>query len=172
VKFTIRIVLFCTIFATLRFSAFAEPATTEALHRLEIRLVATDTETPAADELPMLDQPEQKLRVLKHIELDDRDLESTAPSETLSSEGPSIQLTFTDAGAEKFSALTGNNIGRQVAIVFDGKILSAPTIRSRIGRKGVISFGRNTTPEEAKNLIDTLNQMIDERAPATKPAER
>jgi len=45
---------------------------------------------------------------------------------------------MTPDGARKFGELTGANVGRQLAIVLDNKVMSAPRINSRIDDSGVI----------------------------------
>jgi len=54
----------------------------------------------------------------------------------------------------RFSRLTGGNIGKQLAIVLDNNVMSAPVIRDRIADNGVIE-GR-FTPEEATDLSIVL----------------
>ncbi len=41
--------------------------------------------------------------------------------------------------AKRFSAFTGANIGKPLAIVLDGKVLSAPRINGQISDNGVIT---------------------------------
>ena len=60
---------------------------------------------------------------------------------------PEISFTLRPDGAAAFARLTPENVGRQVAIVMDGKVFSAPVIRSPIeGGSGVIS-GHFSAPE-------------------------
>ncbi len=61
-----------------------------------------------------------------------------------------INFRLSPRGALIFENVTSNNIGRRLAIVLDGKLKSAPTIRGAISNQGSIS-GRFTA-EEAKNL--------------------
>ena len=62
-----------------------------------------------------------------------------------------VQVEFDKEGAKKFDQVTFKNVGKQLAIVLDGTIYSAPVIRDRIpSGKGVISG--NFTPEEANDL--------------------
>ncbi len=56
---------------------------------------------------------------------------------------------------EKFSALTGENVGRQMAIVLDDEQISAPVLQSRISDHGQITG--NFTASEAKRLASDLN---------------
>lgn len=62
-----------------------------------------------------------------------------------------VQIEFDKDGAKKFDQITFQNVGRQLAIVLDGSVYSAPVIRDRIPNgQGVISG--NFTPEEASDL--------------------
>lgn len=69
---------------------------------------------------------------------------------------PAVSMTFTEAGATKFAALTSELVGQQLAIFLDGYPISAPTVSEQIvGGESVISG--DFTLEEAKNLAITLN---------------
>ncbi len=50
-----------------------------------------------------------------------------------------VNFTLNNRGAREFARLTGENVGRQLAISLDGRISSAPTIQSRIAGSGVIT---------------------------------
>lgn len=67
---------------------------------------------------------------------------------------PEVAFSFNAEGSKKFGQLTGANIGKQLAIVLDNTIQSAPTIQSRITRDGRISG--TFTPEEARSLAIVL----------------
>lgn len=74
---------------------------------------------------------------------------------------PEVSLKFNAAGANKFADLTGNNVGKQMAIVLDRVVKSAPSIRDRIaGGSAVITLGggrdRNSQMEEAKMISTAL----------------
>jgi preprotein translocase subunit SecD len=63
-------------------------------------------------------------------------------------------------GAALFGDLTGNNIGRKLAIALDGNLLSAPTVNSRINGHGIITGHRDAggfTDQEAHQLAATIN---------------
>jgi preprotein translocase subunit SecD len=63
---------------------------------------------------------------------------------------PAVGFTLNRNGAAAFSRVTGENIGRHLAIVLDKNVMSAPRLESRINDAGRIhgSF----TQEEAQNL--------------------
>jgi protein-export membrane protein SecD len=68
---------------------------------------------------------------------------------------PEVAIEFNDQGARQFSQVTETNINRNLAIVLDGTIQSAPTIRTRIPDGKAVIEGSFTT-EEAKLLSTVL----------------
>ncbi len=70
-------------------------------------------------------------------------------------EGPYVELVLTDAGAQDFERLTGENVGRNLAIVLDGKVHSAPTIRDKISG-GRASITGSFDIKEARDLAIVL----------------
>lgn len=74
---------------------------------------------------------------------------------------PQVSLQFNSAGGQKFADLTGNNVGKQMAIVLDKIVKSAPSVRDRIsGGSAVITLGggrdRNGMMDEAKMISTSL----------------
>jgi preprotein translocase subunit SecD len=67
---------------------------------------------------------------------------------------PIVQFSFDAEGAGKFGELTGNNVGAGLAIVLDGRVVSAPVIRSRITSEGLIEG--NFTQQEVQDLSTVL----------------
>ena len=63
---------------------------------------------------------------------------------------PAVHFDLKPEGAVKFGKLTGDNIGRNLAIVLDNRVVSAPRIDGRITDTGRISGG--FTPERANDL--------------------
>ncbi len=68
---------------------------------------------------------------------------------------PYVALEFTDRGAGLFEKITGDNVGKRLAIVLDGVVRSAPVIRERIGGGHAQITGSFTT-EEASDLAIVL----------------
>lgn len=69
---------------------------------------------------------------------------------------PVVLITFDAEGSDLFAAITGENVGRLLAIFLDGNLESAPVIRQKIeGGSAVISG--NFTPTEARELVRNLN---------------
>jgi preprotein translocase subunit SecD len=65
-----------------------------------------------------------------------------------------VNFTWSREGAEIFAALTEKNIDELLAIILDGQVYSAPQIRARISRAGVIT-GRFSS-EDAADLAVIL----------------
>jgi SecD/SecF fusion protein len=71
--------------------------------------------------------------------------------DTVHPNAPGISLTLDKRGAALFTKLTGDNVGRQLAIVLDGRVKSAPVIRDKI-RGGRASITGLSGDAEAKDL--------------------
>lgn len=84
---------------------------------------------------------------------------TTARSEVRNDLGqnrPVVTMTMNDEGARKWARLTGDNIGRNIAIVLDGVVYSAPNVNSEItGGRSEISG--NFTVDETTDLANVLN---------------
>src|SRR5215471_7952149 len=78
-----------------------------------------------------------------------RDLRSARPSLDENNQ-PAVSFTLSNEGGRKFGNVTGENIGRQLAIILDGRVQSAPTINGRITTDGRITG--SFTNEEVSNL--------------------
>ncbi len=66
-----------------------------------------------------------------------------------------VTMNMNSEGARVWRRLTGENIGRQVAIVLDGYVYSAPRVNDEIP-SGRSSISGNFTIEEAKDLANIL----------------
>jgi len=92
---------------------------------------------------------QQYYAVRKSVPVTGRDLKTARVQKGRLGE-PIIQFSLTPDGAHKFSALTGSNVGRRLAIVLDKKVQSAPTIHSQIEDSGIIEG--SFTQQEANDL--------------------
>ena len=69
---------------------------------------------------------------------------------------PAVAFSLNSDGGARFEEMTGANIGKQIAIILDKKVQSAPVVESRISRaQGGVIRGR-FTPEEADDLVVVL----------------
>ncbi|MGC2310095.1 MAG: protein translocase subunit SecD [Candidatus Babeliaceae bacterium] len=63
---------------------------------------------------------------------------------------PIVAFQLNQEGGERFYELTGENVGRKLAIIIDNEVISAPNISVQIGAEGSISG--NFTQESAQDL--------------------
>jgi preprotein translocase subunit SecD len=68
---------------------------------------------------------------------------------------PAVSFTLNNEGVSKFSRVTGANVGRQLAIVLDDRVVSAPSIEGPINQPEARITGR-FTPQEADDLALVL----------------
>ncbi len=68
---------------------------------------------------------------------------------------PYVQIEFNSSGEAHFAQVSGDNVGRRLAIVLDNSVYSAPVIQTKITGGSAIITG-NFTEEEAKNLAIVL----------------
>ncbi len=119
--------------------------------------------------LPYMNAPGQMVAVYSRIEISGESL--TDSQADFGQHNDAVVTTVFDAtGARRFARLTTEHVGERFAIVLDGKVLSAPTIREPIpGGRGQISGG--FTLQSAKDLAVLLRsgalpaplQVIEER---------
>lgn len=125
---------------------------------------------PAGTEfLPYIDSPQNIVPVYSHVEVSGESLKDSQ-ADFDQNNMPVVTTVFDAAGARRFAKLTTEHVGERFAIVLDGKVLSAPTIREPIpGGRGQISGG--FTLQGAKDLAVLLRsgalpaplQVIEER---------
>lgn len=66
-----------------------------------------------------------------------------------------VELAFNDEGTKKFAEATAANIGKPIYIIYDGKVVSYPTVQSAItGGSAVINGMKDD--EEAERLAQTI----------------
>lgn len=66
-----------------------------------------------------------------------------------------VELSFTEEGAKTFAEITAANVGQQIAIVYDGKVISAPVVKQAI-TGGQASIDGMASYEEAQNLASFI----------------
>jgi preprotein translocase subunit SecD len=82
-----------------------------------------------------------------------RDLSSARPSQGQFG-SPIVAFSMKPAGARAFGELTGSHLHRGLAIVLDGKVVSAPSINARITDAGIIEG--SFTQKEVEDLSTVL----------------
>jgi hypothetical protein len=127
-------------------------ATLQAAIRFEVRL---------AEEHPGPDLSEARVAwsdqvIYLHQELIVTN-DDIAHSSVVQGDGPSrygIEVQFNEAGAQKMREATAGHVGRPVAILIDGEVVTAPVLRSPISRSSVISG--DYTKAEAQRIVDGI----------------
>ncbi|MCR5161105.1 MAG: protein translocase subunit SecD [Lachnospiraceae bacterium] len=66
-----------------------------------------------------------------------------------------VSLTFSDAGKAAFAEATSANVGKQIYIVYDGEVISAPVVREAI-TDGKCVISGNFTIESASELASYI----------------
>lgn len=76
---------------------------------------------------------------------------------TVEDQGEQVELVLNEAGKEKFKKLTSESVDRQIAIVYNGSLISAPMVRQEISGGNVMISG-NFTKEEAQKMVESINK--------------
>lgn len=66
-----------------------------------------------------------------------------------------VSLTFTEQGSKDFATATTNNVGKRIAIIYDGMMYSNPVVREAI-TGGQCQIDGMSSYEEAENLAATI----------------
>ncbi|MCM1109775.1 MAG: protein translocase subunit SecD [Clostridium sp.] len=85
----------------------------------------------------------------------DGDVITSATSDFDNTTGNYVSMNMTSQAAKQWARITGNNLNKQVAVVLDGQVYSAPNVNSVIegGRSQITG---NFTTDEAKDLANVL----------------
>ena len=128
-----------------------------------IEAITTVEAVPEGHEL-LLEQRESDWRTyyaFSESHLDNADLRSADTSWAQDTGRPEVAIDLTPEGARKLLDLTDRSLGRKMAIVFEGRVMMAPVIISRIpnGRVRItLAGGRDAFVvfQEAKDLVAVL----------------
>ena len=132
-------------------STFADDPTDKPSNRAELRLGQDDP----ADGLVKVTVKgtDDVIYLHKDAVLTSKEIETAVV--TKDSRGkPAIAIAFSVDGAKRIADVTKNNIDKRLAIVVDGIVISAPTIRSAIRSRAEISG--NFTEKEAADIAKAL----------------
>ena len=114
---------------------------------LQMRLVANEAGPDTEAMTLCTARGEETIHVQKAVLLNAADvLRARVDAQGAVPGAHSIGLAFNKQGAEKFLGVTTANIGRRLALVVDGKVLSAPTIRTTIRDRATPSAKPTITP--------------------------
>lgn len=135
---------------------------------LEFKIVADDPEllkkAAAGEELEGYERKQMKTREGKTEELlleknaaltGDMLVNATTEFSQQGFGMPYVSLELNDKGADLFANLTGQNVGKRLAVVLDGEVYTAPVIREKIP-SGRAQITGNFSVEEAKDIALVL----------------
>jgi protein-export membrane protein SecD len=77
-----------------------------------------------------------------------------------------VALDFKPHGSAVFSEVTGNNVGKRLAIVLDGELRSAPTIQTKISGTASITVGGGNMQDSFANASDLARFLRSGALPA------
>lgn len=92
-----------------------------------------------------------KKRAKKDVFPSGQDVEEVSISLDGDEENYMLLFSFSESGAEKWASMTRLNKGRDIAILFDGKVISAPRVTEEI-KDGKCAISGKFTESEIKEL--------------------
>lgn len=137
--------------------------------RLQFRLAADERDAAFWEPLPDPDDAAggRTIRIRKEVLLDESSVASVRAGESPAGNAQ-ITITWTPAGAATFRKVTAENVGRRLAVLFDGKLLTQPVIRSEIAGGVAVIEGRLTAAEAAA-IVKALGMATGEGASRAVP---
>lgn len=122
--------------------------------KLEFRLLANNS-TSVADVTTIKSKTDNsQVRVEREVRLTGSAVDDARVSFDQNNQ-VEVALTFNSEGGRRFAELTSENVGRNLAIILDGELYSAPVIRERISG-GRCSISGNFTVAEGRELAVVL----------------
>ena len=116
---------------------------------LQVALVAKDAADPMAKEYDYKGHP------IRVGEVHTFQVASVKlASDGLGTPAPAVEIAKSDE--DQFRKLTRENIGRDMAVIVDGKVVTAPKINSEIAGSMLITLGPDATQADVKYLIGRL----------------
>ena len=131
---------------TLAIPAAPPPA---AVVKIEIRLA----EKEAAAGLTEATVPgtDQKVYLHKEAVITNADIAEAQAVKDKNSDSYAVEMTLTKEAGERMAKVTGEHLDRPLAILVDGKLIAAPTVRTKVQQRVLIS--EKFTKEEAEKIV-------------------
>ena len=109
---------------------------------------------------------ELELRLVRDVVLDGSGIERAQADRDMTISQWTVSVTFTEAGSQRLFEVTRDNVDRRLAMVVDGQIVTAPTIRSPI--RGGAEINGAFDRERAEELAKAINDAA--RGAGTQPS--
>ncbi|HZT76431.1 MAG TPA: hypothetical protein VFA27_07225 [Vicinamibacterales bacterium] len=119
--------------------------------RFEIRLAES---TPTLDLQPVRVGPERTIYLHRDAIVTNDDIVDARVVPAKTPGQFNIGVRFTPAAGEKLRAATADHIGRPVALMIDGEVVMAPTLRSAFGADALVTG--NYTKDEADRIANGM----------------
>ena len=118
---------------------------------LTFQFITESTEESFGTQMLNFEDGSEEVRVSKRIVLSGDNLIDAKPTMNNQTNETVVSFNLDRVGAKKFGMATSSNVGKRLAIILDGKIISAPSVREPIvGGSGQISG--NFTFQSATDL--------------------
>jgi len=123
---------------------------THAFVRLEVKL-AEDSPGPGLHEV-LVPSTGRTIYLHEEIVVDNGDVKNVYVSRDENGR-PAVSFSLTQSGANKMAVATENNLGKPMAVLIDGVVVMAPTVKSRITDNGQIT---GLTKEEVERIVNGM----------------
>ncbi len=154
-----RYLLLVLSIVALLYPGFSADTTARAA-LFELRSVS-DEATPGTVPMELITKDhKQTLHVSRVALLDGSAVRSATLATDPASGDPLIEIVFSNEGAKKFADVTSRYLDKRLAVLLEGKLHSAPVIRSRIPG-GRAQIAGNFTKEEAGEMVRRINRALE-----------
>ena len=122
---------------------------------IEFRLAQEDP----GEELTEAENPANGRKIYYHnqVFINNQDIASAKAKESITPPHYDIEITFTEAGAEKLALVMRENVMKNIAMFVNGELITAPRIMSEIPASfGKVLIVGRFSEEEAKDIVESL----------------
>lgn len=114
--------------------------------KLEFRFLAQPGEVEV-DMMPMKDNNGQPVAVERRVIVGGEDLTDSQATYSQQTNEPQVTFQFNARGAQRFGQATSEGVGRNLAIVLDNEVISAPRVNTPITQGSGVITGQFTTEQ-------------------------
>lgn len=141
--------------------------------RITFRLVTSDAAAKNVDVIANPSDPAHPtVTVDRDVLIDESDVESISCTFALkATEANRLAIAFTDEGARKLKAISTQNNGRSLALIFDGQLMVAARINGQLPANVTLELANSPSGYQIVQLAGRLNAAVQTLpdAPTTKP---